>query len=290
MQTALHVTAFYSFTKMDAMRVSALREELFALGESHDLRGLVLLAEEGINGTVCGSADAIARWKQAIERTFGPMRWNDSECEAQAFPRWHVKIRKEIVALKRDGIEAGGDRNHLSPEEWHAMLGRDDVMVIDTRNDYETAIGTFEGAVDPKLKTFQEFVTYAASADLPKDKKILLYCTGGIRCEKAIVEMQRRGYENVYQLRGGILAYMKAFPQGKFTGECFVFDHRVAVDGSLRPSQRYGQCPHCGDPGDRKIACSACGKDTKICTPCAEREERRTCSKRCRAALVPAVR
>jgi UPF0176 protein len=206
--------------------------------------------------------------------------FQDSKAGAQVFKRWSVQMRSEIVNLQLPDAKPAQD-THLTPEEWHAML-QEDVMVLDTRNTYETNVGTFKNAVDPKLKNFQEFPEYVRSAGIPKQKKVLMYCTGGIRCEKAIHAMRAQGYEHVYQLEGGILAYLKQFPNAAFEGECFVFDHRVAVDQELKPSARYALCPHCGDPGDKTVACVHCTKSCVICTTCAAHEERQTCSKNCR--------
>lgn len=154
-------------------------------------------------------------------------------------------------------------------------------MLLDTRNVYETAIGKFRGAVDPKLQKFSEFSDFVTASDIPKNKKVLMYCTGGIRCEKASLEMQRLGFEDVYQLSGGILKYLEEFPDGPFEGECFVFDHRVAVDKNLRPSKQYKLCPHCGNPGDKSISCRKCGAQAIICDGCANNEYKVSCSKNC---------
>ncbi len=249
------------------------------------MRGLVLLAQEGINGTVCGLPEAIGQWKSLLIELLGEMSFNDSESGQKVFPRWLVKIRKEIVTLRADASSVQPEEKHLTPEQWEAMMANDDVVVLDARNDYETEIGMFEKAIDPKITTFTDFKSFAAQSAIPKDKKVLMYCTGGIRCEKASVEMEKRGYKQVYQLKGGILAYLKKFPDRKFNGECFVFDHRVAVGQRLEPSATYGKCPHCGDPADRLIDCGNCGNQRKICRECVRIELRNTCSKNCRYRL-----
>ena len=244
------------------------------------MTGLVLIAEEGLNATVAGSADAIAAWKRHVEGLCGTTAFKDSMSDASVFSRWSVKIKPEIVALKQDDVAPSGPHNHLSPEAFHAMLERDDVVVLDTRNTYETAIGKFRGAVDPGIAAFHEFPAFVQQASIPKEKTVLMYCTGGIRCEKALLEMEKQGFEHVYQLEGGILAYLEKFPNAKFEGECFVFDHRVAVDQHLQPSTTYGLCPHCGHAGDTLIRCH-CGKEQKVCSICSAVDRARTCSKRC---------
>ncbi|OGJ55030.1 hypothetical protein A3D11_02255 [Candidatus Peribacteria bacterium RIFCSPHIGHO2_02_FULL_49_16] len=281
----LSITAFYKFIAIQPKDLPIIQEKLMKFGKERDMRGLVLLAEEGINGTVSGKSECICEWKELLEKYFGEITFKDSEANTVIFPRWFVKIREEIVNLKKPDVRPTGKYHHLSPERWDRMMEEDDVLVIDLRNDYETEIGTFEGAMDLKVKEFHEFPRLMKQANLPKDKRILLYCTGGIRCEKASLEMEKQGYEHVYQLDGGILAYLKTFPYRKFKGECFVFDHRVAVDQELKPSERFHVCPHCGDPGDREIVCAKCEKNQFICAKCFDHTERRSCSKNCRHHL-----
>ena len=139
----------------------------------------------------------------------------------------------------------------------------------------------FENAIDPKIAKFSDFKNFMEREALPKDKKLFLYCTGGIRCEKAVPEVMRLGYKNVYQLEGGILKYLEEYPEGHFKGECFVFDRRVSVDSNLKPTNMYSSCPHCGNPGKERIACSNCGCDTVVCHRCVSRADRNACSKNC---------
>ena len=245
------------------------------------MRGLVLLATEGINGTVCGSPEAIGEWRMLIGASFADVTWNESVAGEYVFPRWLVKIREEIVALNMPG-SAKEHGTHLSPEAWNAMMEEGNVVIVDARNIYETRIGMFENAIDPAIKNFQQFTDFARSADIPKTKKVMMYCTGGIRCEKAVIAMKDAGYENVYQLQGGILGYLKRFPGAKFRGECFVFDHRVAVDQQLQPSKTYKLCPSCGDPGTECLSCAHCDKDFTACVECIAKGSVRTCSKNCR--------
>lgn len=280
MPASLSITASYAFVPIETSRLEELRREITAFGAEREMKGLVLLASEGINSTVLGNTQAIAEWKELMAKTFGPMEFKDSEADRQVFRRWSVKIKPEIVGLKDPRVRPQGKHRHLSPEEWHAMLAEEDVVIVDARNSFEYAVGKFRNAIDPGTRAFHEFPAAVAKAAIPKDKKVLMYCTGGIRCEKALIAMEAQGYENIYQLDGGILGYLEKFPEGKFEGECFVFDHRVAVDGTLRPSKVFGLCPHCGDPGDMAIRCG-CGKEQKICSICAKDEAKRTCSKRC---------
>jgi UPF0176 protein len=206
----------------------------------------------------------------------------ESSSTTPPFKRFKVKTREEIVTLgKPDILPLSSADTHLSPEEWHQALLDEDVIVIDTRNWYETKLGKFKKAIDPELDEFQQWPEYLQKSELPKDKKILIYCTGGIRCEKAIVEMHNQGFENVYQLEGGILNYLQKYPEQSFEGECFVFDHRVAVDQNLQPSQKYKMCPHCGQPGETVISCLECESKAIVCEACRKEKAQNTCSKNC---------
>jgi UPF0176 protein len=275
------ITAFYTFCPLDAVQLSSLHDQLTAFGQKNNMRGLVLLAEEGINGTVCGSSDAIAAWKKHVTAQFGDITFKDSLADRHVFRRWSVKVKPEIVGLKRPDVVPQGKNNHLSPAEFDRMLKEEDVVVLDARNSYEYGIGKFTNAIDCGTTTFSQFPEFVANADIPKDKKVLMYCTGGIRCEKASLAMQEKGYRDVYQLDGGILAYLEQFPEAAFEGECLVFDQRCAVDQHLRPSQTYNTCPHCGMPGSESVLCRACKSEQKICSDCARIDHRHACSKHC---------
>jgi UPF0176 protein len=274
------VTAFYKFISITENDLPSVQKKLHDFGDTHDMHGLVLLAKEGINGTVCADPSVIAQWQKLLQETLGDIVFKDSQAKSHVFPRWYVKIRKEIVNLHMPNVAPEKLHTHVTPEEWNRMIEEEDTVIIDTRNDYETEVGMFKGAVDPNLKNFQEFPEYVRTCGIPKEKKVMMYCTGGIRCEKAILEMEKQGYKHVYQLEGGILSYLKKFPHKKFDGECFVFDHRVSVDQELLPSSRYILCPHCGDPGDKEVICGYCNKDGTVCVRC-DAKGKNTCSKNC---------
>ena len=278
------VTACYAFVHSDEASLPELQTELRVFGKKHSMQGLVLIATEGINGTVAGTSTAIAAWKKLLTKHFGEIQFKDSTSEKRINRHWHVKIKKEIVGLHDPSIHPEQNHRHLSPAEWKKVLETEDVVVLDARNDYETEIGKFRGAVDPNINSFHQFRDYVKRSEIPKDKKVLMYCTGGIRCEKALPAMEAQGYKNVYQLSGGILAYLEAFPNDAFEGECFIFDQRLALDQKLQPTEIYGLCPHCGYAGDIEISC-VCGTQKKICKRCARIEERKTCSKHCRNSL-----
>ena len=278
---SVRITAGYAFLPIDAEHLPTIQKELLAFGKAHAMRGLTLLATEGINGTVCGTAEAIEAWKILLTEKFGPMVFKDSTADAPVFKRWSVKIKPEIVVIKKDTVKPNGHHNHLTPAQWQKMLENEDVTVIDTRNHFEVTVGKFRGAIDPKIQSFSEFPDYVRTSGIPKERKVMMYCTGGIRCEKALIAMEQEGYKNVFQLEGGILAYLQQFPEKAFEGECFVFDKRVAVDQHLQPSKTYGMCPHCSDPCTRRIACARCDHEAMICEQCNTQVHRRTCSKNC---------
>jgi UPF0176 protein len=281
MSDSIHITASYAFLPISEEQLPILQKELKQFGDDRNMKGLMLLATEGINSTVSGSLEAIADWKNRLRELKSDIVFKDSTSEDRVFRRWSVKIKKEIVALQKDDVHPNGHHRHITPQEWNEMMQKEDVVIIDARNDYEVAIGKFEGAIDPKIKTFSEFPEFVKESQIPKEKKVLMYCTGGIRCEKALLEMEKQGYSDVYQLEGGILNYLQQCPDEKFEGECFVFDKRVAVDQSLKPSQTYFLCPHCGDPGTKHIECIACSKESVICHDCAIEQHHHTCSKNC---------
>jgi UPF0176 protein len=281
-----HIAAFYHFQAIPQDRLEALSQELESLGTESGLRGLIIMATEGVNGTISGPSQesVVAYLSEASSRLGFPLlspKW--SSAPAWPFRRFRIRLRDEIVTLGKPEVQPLPPQSptHLSPEEWNRVMEEEDVVVLDTRNWYETRIGKFEGALDPNLTEFHSFGEYLEGSGLPREKKVLIYCTGGIRCEKAIVEMHQHGFENVYQLDGGILNYLAKFPNQKFEGECFVFDHRVAVDQNLQPSQTYRLCPHCGQPADQPLSCLRCDVDTVVCIECLKHDHHRTCSKNC---------
>jgi UPF0176 protein len=266
---------------MSRERAREIEKELSLF--SKKMRGLILLGVEGINATISGPEEVLTEFKATIENLFeAKIHFKNSLSDKEPFRTFKLRLRKEIVTLGRPDLIPDGDRRHLSPKEWHDVLSNEDVVVIDTRNTYETEIGKFKNAVDLRIEEFSEFPKTIKNLGLKKDQKVLMYCTGGIRCEKAILEMNEQGYENIFQLRGGILEYLKEFPNQHYDGECFVFDYRVAVDQNLKPSKRYNLCPHCGQPANQKIDCIRCETKVIVCKTCLDQsQEFATCSKNC---------
>lgn len=251
------VSTFYSLTPLSPDQVEHILEELRAWPPGEPtLNGMVLVAPDGVNATLAGSAETLSTIESWLAEKMPLSTIKRSQSPFAPFRRWKVVPRRETVTSGPIG-QSGSPARHLSPEEWHQMLQRPDVLLLDVRNDYEIQLGTFRGAVDPKTSTFTQFADYVAQLDAPKNQPILTFCTGGIRCEKAAPYLRAQGFSEVYQLDGGILNYMEHYPEGHFEGECFVFDDRVALDKNLQPSARYRRCPECGQPGAEP--CSQCG-------------------------------
>lgn len=255
-QTALahapiRVCALYKFVELD--NYESLRQPLLDYLHAHDIKGTLLLAREGINGTVSGSAEAIAgllAWLARDPRLAG-IDHKFSHDDEQPFYRAKVKLKKEIVTM---GVEAIDPRRvvgtYVAPRDWNALISDPEVLLVDTRNDYEVQIGTFKNAINPHTRTFREFPAYAKQhLDPARHKKVAMFCTGGIRCEKSTAYLKEQGFEEVYHLQGGILKYLEEVPpeQSLWQGECFVFDNRVTVDHHLQKGH-YDQCHACRMP------------------------------------------
>lgn len=281
-----YVTAFYKFKNLKAEDLASIKSQLESKAAELKVRGLVILGTEGINST-CSAADSevLQHWQEWIKLLFQSpdIVFKNSVANKSPFHRFKVKVRKEIVTLGTPHLHPDGKNHHLTPTEWNKVLKEEkDFVLIDTRNWYEYNIGTFKGAVNPKIDVFTEFPKFIEENNYPKDKKMLIFCTGGIRCEKGILSLQDQGYKNVYQLEGGILKYLEEYPNEEFTGECFVFDHRVAVDQKLQPSQQFTLCPHCGQPAKIDITCKRCDTPAQVCDDCLKLDWKKdTCSKNC---------
>jgi len=227
-----------------------------ALCEALGLKGRVLIGSEGINGTLAGPRAAVEAYGTALrgDERFADIEIKASEGDAQTFPKLIVKVRPEIVTLGAGPLAPDRD-NHLSPAEWKRTLEEDpEVVVVDVRNRYESAAGKFAGAVACDIGNFRELPAYLELLAEFKDRKVLMYCTGGIRCEKASALFRREGFKNVFQLHGGIVTYQEQFGNEHWLGECFVFDQRmtVRVDEALVP---IGRCAHTSRATHRFVNC-----------------------------------
>ena len=245
------VCAMYKFVRLENFQ--ELRQPLQQTMEDSGVKGTLLLAEEGINGTVAGSRegiDNVLAWLKQDPR-LADISYKESFDDSMPFYRTKVKLKKEIVTMGVEGIDPRQVvGTYVKPKDWNALITDPEVFVVDTRNDYEIQIGTFEGAVNPNTETFREFPDYVAkNMDPAKHKKVAMFCTGGIRCEKSTAFMKEQGFEEVYHLEGGILKYLEEVPEEETTwqGDCFVFDNRVAVNHKLEKSI-YDQCHACRMP------------------------------------------
>ena len=232
------VCALYHFTRFDDP--DAMRAPLLQVCRDNAITGSLLLAHEGINGTVAGlkaGIDALLTYLRTLPGC-ADLEWKLSTAQVRPFPRMKVKLKKEIVTMGVPDVDPRAKVGHyVQPDEWNELIRSPDVAVIDTRNDYEVAIGTFEGAVDPETASFREFPDWwEKNKDRFHNKRIAMFCTGGIRCEKSTNYLLSQGVEDVYHLKGGILKYLEDVPEEDSTwqGECFVFDARVSVGHGLK--------------------------------------------------------
>ena len=245
------VAALYRFAKFPDFE--PFREPLLEIMLAEEVRGTLLLAAEGINGTIAGSRigiDAVLAWL-AKDHRFADIHAKESYVDENPFYRTKVKLKKEIVTMGVEDI----DPTHIvgtyvDPKDWNALIADPEVLLLDTRNQYEVEIGTFENAINPETDSFREFPEYVEKNLDPKvHKKVAMFCTGGIRCEKSTAYLKQHGFEDVFHLKGGILKYLEEQPEEdtKWQGECFVFDNRVTVNHKLEKGN-YDQCHACRRP------------------------------------------
>jgi UPF0176 protein len=267
----LTVAALYQFTRF--ADPAALRAGLVALCEAQGVKGSLLLAPEGINGTIAGSPAGVAVVLDAIRALPGcaALEWKESPAETMPFGRMKVRLKREIVTMGQPDVDPlARVGNYVRPADWNALIADPGTVVIDTRNDYEVAIGTFQGAVDPGTRAFGEFPAWwQANRDRFAGKRVAMFCTGGIRCEKSTNYLLGQGLNEVYHLKGGILKYLEEVPEGEslWQGECFVFDDRVSVGHGLRPGD-LSACGACRRPVteagrqhpdyEEGVSCGAC--------------------------------
>jgi UPF0176 protein len=240
------VATFYQFTALPDFR--ELREPLRAICAYLRLKGSLLLAHEGINGALAGSAEAVAALVEELQRgalfdgRLDNLELKFSEASAMPFQRLKIRLKKEIVTLGDTGVDPTRQAGiYVDPADWNDLIATPDTLVIDTRNAFEVAMGTFAGALDPGIKSFGQFKEFAARhLDPAKHRKVAMFCTGGIRCEKASAYLLSRGFAEVYHLKGGILKYLEGVPEteSRWRGECFVFDDRVALGHGLQERPR----------------------------------------------------
>ncbi len=286
------VAAFYHF--FDFADFRAHQQPLLSLMKSQGIKGSILIADEGFNGTISGTQPAVHAVLERLKHIGGAFEHKESFFEKQPFGKAKVRLKKELISLgeaafvrhprfvrgskaaERDGsgspLKAGmtvGD--YVEPKDWNALISDPDTIVLDTRNSYETYLGTFARAIDPNTRNFKELPAFVRKTlQDKKHQKIATFCTGGIRCEKFTAWMKAEGFENVYHLKGGILKYLEDIPKEEslWNGECYVFDERVAVGHGLAPSQTASSCTACGHtlkPEDCKHPSHLSGKQCRFC-------------------------
>ena len=247
----LIAAAFYKFVELPDYR--SLREPLLAHCDGLGVKGTILLAEEGINGTIAGETAAVRGVLGYLRRDprLADLEHKESGASEVPFYRMKVRLKREIVTLGVPGVNpARMAGTYVRPEDWNTLLDDPEVVFVDVRNDYEVALGTFTGALNPRTKSFSELPQWVAAQDALKGKpKVAMFCTGGIRCEKSTALLRMSGFEHVYHLQGGILKYLETVPEheSRWEGECFVFDERVAIGRGLKPG-RYELCRSCREP------------------------------------------
>lgn len=259
---------FFPFPAFADQRETIKREML-----SHGIKGSLLIAAEGINGTIAGEKAPLETFLNWLRTTIvgEPITYRLSWAETMPFTRTKVRLKKETISLG-EPVDLSQVGTYISPQEWNDLITQPGTIVLDTRNDYETHLGTFKGAIDPDIATFKELPAFVRERlATEKDTPIATFCTGGIRCEKFTAWMKQEGFTNVYHLQGGILKYLEEIPQSEsqWQGECYVFDDRIAVGHGLSPSITASQCPACGFaliPEDRSHADYVPGKSCPHCT------------------------
>ncbi len=273
MSSKVVIAALYRFVQLD--KYQDLQKPLLQKMDELKIRGTILLAAEGINGTIAGQAPAV---ESLLTFLRSDPRLSELDCKTSTddempFYRSRVKLKREIVTMGVDSLDPAISGQYVEPGDWNALISDPTVTLIDTRNDYESAIGSFENAQIPNTQSFRDFPEYVEqNLDPSQHRKVAMFCTGGIRCEKSTAYLRQHGFDEVYHLKGGILNYLKQVPQSEslWQGECFVFDNRVSVNHSLEKGS-YDQCHACRRPitdEDKEsldyqsgVSCPACYDD-----------------------------
>ena len=277
------VILYYNFNPIEEPERFTKAHKIYCTGLG--LKGRIYISAEGINGTVGGTKDQIEAYKNYVWSLpgFENTEFKQDKADEVPFAKLVCKMRAEIVSLHIDGVDPKNGGNHLQPEEWRQVMeSGEEYVMIDVRNNYESKVGHFEGAVLPDLKNFYDFPQWLDEVDIPKDKKVLMYCTGGIRCEKFSVIMKDKGWDDVNQLHGGILNYAKKEGGEHFEGKCFVFDDRLTVPVNPKSMHPISVCELSGEPADTFINCAnmECNKLFVACEQAAIKMEG-CCSEEC---------
>ena len=280
------VILYYNFEPIEEPEVFCKNHKMWL--KQNNLKGRVYISSEGINGTLGGTPEQIQAYREFLWSIdgFGNTEFKTDEYETIPFAKLTCKVREEIVAIHYDGLNPKDGGHYLEPEEWRTVMeSGEDYVMIDVRNNYESKVGHFEGAVKPDVENFFDFPGWLEQAgeEIPKEKKVLMYCTGGIRCEKFSVLMKQKGWQDVNQLHGGILRYAKKEGGKHFRGKCFVFDDRLVVPVNIETLEPVARCEITGKPADSYINCAnmECNK-LFVCSEEGARIMEGCCSEECR--------
>lgn len=279
----IEVILYYNFQKIEDPETFC-RDHLQHL-KALNVKGRVYIGEEGINGTLAGTPEQMNQYKAWLRSLdgFEDTEFKCDEADVTPFAKLTCKVREEIVSIHQEGLDPAEGGSYLEPDEWREVLeSGEDVILIDVRNNYESRVGHFEGAIRPDVDTFYEFPEWLEQSDIPRDKKVLMYCTGGIRCEKFSVLMKQKGWEDVNQLHGGILRYAHEEGGVHFRGKCFVFDDRLVVPVNRDNLEPIARCEINGKPADSYINCSnvECNK-LFVCSEEGAKQMKGCCSEAC---------
>ena len=279
------VLLYYCYTSL--ANPEQFRDEHHRLCLVLDLRGRVIVAAEGLNGTVSGTVKSCAQYMAAVKADprFAALEFKVNAVSAHTFQKLHVRVKPEIVCSSLPHVQPHRQTGqYLSPEEFRALKDRDDVVVVDVRSDYEYNLGRFRNAVTLDIENFRDFPARVERLKTFKDKKILTYCTGGVKCEKASAYLLEQGFENVYQLHGGIIKYGIESGGEDFEGQCYVFDTRIAVDVNRVNPTVISRCQGCEQPSNRLVNCANphCNAHLPLCAACGEQSQG-ACSAACAA-------
>ncbi|MGE5682045.1 MAG: rhodanese-related sulfurtransferase [Bacillota bacterium] len=279
------VLLFYKY--VDFSDPESFRDEHYDFCLKHDIKGRIFIAREGINATVSGRKDAIEAYRKHITSydEFTDIIFKEDRVKEHAFRKLHVRVKNEIVGSGLSGVTPGKGTKRLKPEELKELYeNKRDFIIVDARNDYESIIGKFKGAITPPIKSFRQWPKVAEDLKEYKDKIIVTYCTGGIRCEKASAYLAQQGFKNVYQLEGGIVSYVKKYPDTFWEGSVFVFDERRSLEINSQPEIKHiARCHFCNEPTSYYINChnQDCDRMLVACHKC-KAENDYCCSDECR--------
>ncbi len=257
MSSNIFVLLYYKFAPLKDAKFEAKQHKLVCMGIG--LKGRILIGDEGINGTVAGTSAQLKQYTEYMDShpDFKSIVFKRSAAPKMPFPKMIVKYRSEIVTLGKD-VDLKKTGKYLSPKQMHELFEQgEDVVVVDMRNNYEYEVGRFDGAIQPDTAKFYELPEKVKNLKIDKDKKVVTYCTGGIRCEKATALLAEEGFTDVYQLEGGIVKYLEKYPDGYFKGKNFVFDDRMVTNADTKSGEKVlGTCAHCRKASDRYIDCA----------------------------------